>query len=35
MGADVGLLDNTGPPLSLASSVVDQAQAHLVQLFRV
>lgn len=35
MGADVGLLDNAGLPLSLAGGVVDKAQTHLVQLFRV
>lgn len=35
MGTDVGLLDNARLPLPLAGGVVDKAQAHLVQLFRV
>lgn len=35
MSADVGLVDNAGLPLPLAGGVVDKAQPHLVQLFRV
>lgn len=34
VGADVGLPDEAGLPLHPAGSVVDQAQAHLVQLLR-
>lgn len=35
MGADVGLLDNAGIPLRIAGGVVNQAQAHLVQLLGI